>query len=354
MNVAIVIPTINRPDFIHRQLRYYANMSCQHPIYIGDSSNDEYIDINSKTVKSYSNQLDIKHLHLQGKNDLQAIHELLKTTKEPYAAFIADDDILVPESLSICSAFLDNNPAYRMVSGTSLLSYIQNDVAYGPIDSVSQYKQLPLEGASASERLINFMSNYFVTLFYVHHTDEFMEHIKLAESIPDKSFRELLSCCASIVNGNAYVLNQLHMVRQNHSERYFLPDSIDWVSNSDWSHSYNKFASLLSNQLAISDGISVRHADDIVKRAFWSYFSRELSIKFQQKYRTKNRLDSRLLAKMKKSSIVDHGIRLSRRFLPGSKHKIHIDTILSKNSPHRESFQNIYRSIEEAPIITEE
>ena len=37
--VAIIIPTMNRADFLIRQLEYYKSVKSPHPIYIGDSSN---------------------------------------------------------------------------------------------------------------------------------------------------------------------------------------------------------------------------------------------------------------------------------------------------------------------------
>ena len=179
-----------------------------------------------------------------------------------------------------------------------------------------------------------------------------MEHIKLAASISDKSFRELLSCCSSIVNGNAYVLNQLHMVRQTHSTRYFLPDPIDWVSKSDWSESYNKFANLLSNQLQIADGISEQKANKIVKAAFRSYFSKDISGKLREQSISKPTLSVVLKSKIKKATVISVARKLASNLLPFSNHKISIDTIFSKNSPHREPFQNIYNSINEPPKLS--
>ena len=41
LKVAILIPTMNRADFVIRQLQYYASVNCPHTIYIGDSSNQE-------------------------------------------------------------------------------------------------------------------------------------------------------------------------------------------------------------------------------------------------------------------------------------------------------------------------
>ena len=39
--VAILIPTLNRSDFLIRQLQYYATVENPHPVYIGDASDKE-------------------------------------------------------------------------------------------------------------------------------------------------------------------------------------------------------------------------------------------------------------------------------------------------------------------------
>jgi len=48
LKVGIVIPTINRPDIVIRQLEYYAKVKSPHPVYIGDASNKE----NSKKLQT--------------------------------------------------------------------------------------------------------------------------------------------------------------------------------------------------------------------------------------------------------------------------------------------------------------
>ena len=39
--VAIIIPTMNRPVFLLRQLEFYELSDSLHPVYISDSSNEE-------------------------------------------------------------------------------------------------------------------------------------------------------------------------------------------------------------------------------------------------------------------------------------------------------------------------
>ena len=38
MKVAILIPTLNRPEFVKRIVLYYDSLKSDHPIYIGDAS----------------------------------------------------------------------------------------------------------------------------------------------------------------------------------------------------------------------------------------------------------------------------------------------------------------------------
>ena len=45
--IGIVVPTMNRPDFVIRQLNYYASLNFPHTIYYSDGSSPE----NAKKIK---------------------------------------------------------------------------------------------------------------------------------------------------------------------------------------------------------------------------------------------------------------------------------------------------------------
>ena len=42
--LGILIPTLNRSDFVVRQLNYYASVNCHYTIYLGDSSNAHHLE----------------------------------------------------------------------------------------------------------------------------------------------------------------------------------------------------------------------------------------------------------------------------------------------------------------------
>ena len=61
MNLTIIIPTKNRPDFLKRCLKFLNEQGCSFPILIGDSSSGRNLKKNLTTVASF-NKLTIKHI----------------------------------------------------------------------------------------------------------------------------------------------------------------------------------------------------------------------------------------------------------------------------------------------------
>ena len=54
--ISLLIPTLNRSDFVDRILHYYAEQKYPSPIFIGDSSNDEEFEKSASIVKKLSGQ----------------------------------------------------------------------------------------------------------------------------------------------------------------------------------------------------------------------------------------------------------------------------------------------------------
>ena len=51
--VAIIIPTMNRPVFLLRQLEFYELSDSLHPVYISDSSNEENAEKLKNGIKQF-------------------------------------------------------------------------------------------------------------------------------------------------------------------------------------------------------------------------------------------------------------------------------------------------------------
>ena len=105
VKVSILIPTMNRPEFVVRLLEYYNLVKSKHPIYIGDASNVKNKNKLLEKINTYKSVLDVNYFHWPNFNDLKTLDELVKQSKEDYCAYIGDDDFLIPNSLENVQIF---------------------------------------------------------------------------------------------------------------------------------------------------------------------------------------------------------------------------------------------------------
>lgn len=284
--VAILIPTLNRSEFLIRQLDYYVSVNSPHTVYIGDSSDLEHKKTIEEAINSLDGKIEIKYYHWPEKNDRQCIASLGDEAYEEYCVITGDDDFLIPDSLTKCATFLSNNPKYRTCQGVSVLFTIDKPGPYGSLNGVGEYwfAGQKFEEESSVERILQFAKNYWVPQFSVHRTSEFIKDSLKYRNIVDKSFGELIHSFTFIAKGKSMFLNCLYLIRQGHNSRYFLPDIFDWMENPDWNYSYQYFIDALAIILAEVDGLEKKKAHEFVKQAFWAYLLRGLCRKYEQKY----------------------------------------------------------------------
>lgn len=281
--VAILVPTMNRADFIIRQLQYYVSVKSPHPVYIGDASDDVQKLKLEQVISRLRSKVRIYYYHWPELNDRQTIAKLARVANEKYCAFIGDDDFFVPSSLSKCADFLAVNPEYRTAQGNAVL--FQLDTTYGSIDNVEPYwVEKEATAASGVERLIQFSDDYWVPQFSVHRTNEFCADSTLYSSMPNKAFGELLHSFMFIARGQSKFIDCLYMARQAHKHQYNLLDPFDWLLEEDWLKSHQIFQKGLLEGLIATDSIDESEALAVVKQAFWGYLQKSLSSNFQNKY----------------------------------------------------------------------
>ena len=137
--VAFLIPTMNRADFVVRQLRYHASLPSPHAIYIGDSSNTLNQEKILACVRKFQNTLDITYEHLPGYTDRQAVYRLMSISKEKYCTALGDDDFIIPSAATKCADFLERNEEYRTAQGKAILFSLGESGPYGEIKASAIY-----------------------------------------------------------------------------------------------------------------------------------------------------------------------------------------------------------------------
>jgi glycosyltransferase domain-containing protein len=127
-DVALMIPTRNRPHFVHRLLSYHAK-SRDLQIIFADGSDPERMIENQAIIKSFANgSLELIHHTLSSssaaKDELAGLcgyfDRVVNGARLSLRRFIhisADDDFVSPEFLAEAASFLDGHPDYIAVTG---------------------------------------------------------------------------------------------------------------------------------------------------------------------------------------------------------------------------------------------
>lgn len=274
--VGIYIPTLNKPDFVIRQIKYYASLNSPHPVYIGDNSSPENAQILQKALENFKNKLEINYIYRPAEQAESQLN-LVSQIKEKYAAFVGDDDFLVPNSLTKCAQFLENNPDYSLASGLAVSFSLDRPGPYGKIVNLSDYPRPEVLEEKGKDRLMDYLNRYHVTLFSVARTADLKRDWELSVKAKDRSFQtEIMLGTLAIVRGKSKTLDCLSLVRQMHDSRQPSPDIFDWLAKPDWAETYQYFLEVLAKELTKIDVPNERLAKKIVKEAMWLYIQNHL------------------------------------------------------------------------------
>ncbi len=335
--ITLLIPTINRSDFIHRLLQYYCEQNFEGTIAIGDSSDQFHAAKNQEFISKMAAKLDIKYREFPNKSDSQVVKELLQTTTTVFSAFLPDDDFLIPDSLYKCAEFLHYNPDYSSAHGTGLILELDSKGARGNITSIRKYNQPILEQSTSEARLINLLANYSVSIFSVHRTESLnMMYSYVSDDFTDRSLSgELLQCCLSAIAGKAKELDCLYLIRQSHTQSSL--NQFDWLAKPDWATSYSLFSDALCEQLQYHDQISQKKALNIVTRSFRTYLLTSLNQDFNDHNRSKK---IRLL--IKSHPVLHNMIKKVLSIFPGRWNNITPNKLLRQSCKYRSNFKPVY------------
>jgi glycosyltransferase domain-containing protein len=268
----LLVPTMNRSEFVIRMLAYYAQVGFTGRIAIGDSSNADHVQRTRDAIRSVEGSLDVAYAEYPRAGLGACLAKLLDHVSTPYAATLPDDDFLIPSSLEQCARFLSEHPDYAAAHGVGVSVSLDTNGLHGHVTQCTYYPQPVIEAETAAERLDDHLGHYTVSMFSVHRLDTWRRMLQNVHLQEDASFSaELLPCCHSVVAGKVKELDCLYVVRQNHNLRYELPDAFDWLTGPKWRSSYQIFLEDVSQALAERDGVTLEEAGSVVKRAFKQY-----------------------------------------------------------------------------------
>ena len=271
--VAIIVPTMNRSNFIRRLLYYYSNCLIDNTVYIADSSDDEFhIKVIKEAITDVSHNLNVVYEHYPKTNIEEAKRLILGQVTEKYASYCGDDDFLVPSTLKKCAIFLDNNQDYSNCHGIGVCFKMKDDSLCGNIQVTSEYRLLGNESDDPHIRIYDYLSNYW-PIWSVRRVDEFKKTLGLLRNIPTESFREITMGCVPIIQGKSKLLNELYVIRQIHSNRFQSPSPIMAFLLESWHTSYKEMYRIITNEIEMITTTNKSKLDTFVQQGFVNYYS---------------------------------------------------------------------------------
>lgn len=220
--VAIIIPTMNRPEFILRQLRFYETVKSQHPVYLLDSSNEENANKIKDEIKQFKN-LNITYQWAPPGKD--HVYPLLQLVKESYCVQIGDDDLLIPNTVSDCANFLENHPDYATCIGNQVNIRFRKEDYIKPHGLIAQ-QTLPMgrsiEDGDMFIRVKSFWSDQTFLGFAVRRVETEKEIRNITKNLFFMGdLTEFLIMTILIVSGKSKLLDKLGQVMQISDLRSF-------------------------------------------------------------------------------------------------------------------------------------
>jgi glycosyltransferase domain-containing protein len=284
---SLVVPTYNRPVFLQRLLRYYAELRFPHAVVVADSSSGSALEENRKLIGSAQKSLGISHqVFAPDTSPYGKLASTLGSLESTYAAVCADDDFIVPDGVARCLDFLEANPQYSIAHGRSTAVLVAERSAAAQDSEIwgaSTYPQRTIDADSPVERLEDHLRCYTATYYSVHRRLQLAANLRQANDYTvDYRFGELLASCLSIIQGKAKCLDVMYMVRQAElgpATRKYSEKMLPWdnlLLLDDFSIRYSRFRGCLAEELVATSGIAAEDAQAVVNRAFLSYLAPNL------------------------------------------------------------------------------
>jgi len=352
--LTVLVPTFNRQDRLLRMLRYYRASRCSASMRLLDSSTTP---IDARAIEPFvarGTAVSVTHYA----PTVPALVKMLKgleTVSTPYAVLWADDDFLIPGAFEEGVRLLSENPQISLVHGQSGLFRL--DVV-GQLQWVAPYPQRAILDETASGRLRNHFRRYSVTFYSIYRTEALRKNFeKICRLGLDwHTWGELALSALGVIQGKAYMMDRLYMVREAHAGMVSLVtqavrglDPFDWLTDTAFSRehgSYEMFRDCLVPELVRQDQIDTASAGEAIKQAFWLCLVGQMENKWRRPVAQRT---SAMMARLRSAATHVPGLRRAWRraqtFLPGQDRAVTLPALLRSSSRYHQDFMPVLDAI---------
>lgn len=362
--ISILIPTLNRSNFLIRALRYYSKVGFKGYICIGDSSNAQHVEKTKRAIQALGNKIKIIYRYYPNPpyiHNGMVIKELIELAPVPYVVFAGDDDFVIPNALEQCITFLKDHPEYSAAHGIRVSMRLKSSGAFGKLASAHYVTQCRLESDKALERWIQYMRHGISSQYSVHRIETWRRMYRDVASIPIQYFGpELLPCSISSILGKTKELDCLSVVFQENDRRIFdfnKQSMYFLITRPNWSQSVKILRDCIVDALIQQDGTDVKKAQEVFDKELWRHLSLELQAQYRNKYGELTNWDVIEETLKRIPGLVALGRRLKQLKMGESglsykyRNQLSLGSLLNPSSPFYDDFIVVYRSISNCPKL---
>jgi glycosyltransferase domain-containing protein len=200
-NLTLIVPTYNRNSLLQRLLCFLDNKIAQTELIILDSSSPNIALENAKLTRRFSHAE--YRLYPSDTAPFDKFLDGVQRVNTDYVMFLADDDLILPSTLSRLISHLDTTPHAACAHGWSF-DFTTTNTLINITSAVSPGAHIV--GASEAERVELFIRNYSALTYSMHRTDTARFSLETAASSESIMMKELMAGAATVASGEAHCL----------------------------------------------------------------------------------------------------------------------------------------------------
>ncbi len=346
--ISILIPTMNRSEFVTRALNYYSAVGFKGAICLGDSSDEQHARKIQQAIDALKGRLNVIYRYFPSPpytNDAMCLKELIEAVPTPYAVYSGDDDFVIPRTLEQCATFLDSHPDHSAAHGVTVAVCLRASGAHGPLRWAEYRVGHILESDRAAERWKGYMRHALSTQYNLHRTETWRQMYQHLPVVPTRYLgTEVLPCSFSAVLGKIKELDGLSCIFQVNDVKRF-----GWGTHSmyslamqpDWSQSVQGLRRSIVEEIARTDHIAVEEAGRLFDKEFWRHLLIMLQAHYDERYEPMNAFSA---FKRRFPSVVA-AVRVWRQIRSFRYRRISLKALLNPSHPYHADFMPAYQAI---------
>tara|TARA_B100001964_G_C14220196_1_gene594900 strand:- start:940 stop:1947 length:1008 start_codon:yes stop_codon:yes gene_type:complete len=281
---SLIVPTINRPNFLKLYIDFLSIQNFDGEIIIGDSSSEENFKIFEDFYKTKKLNFKVVHIEKKNKGLLEVIKELVPLIKFKYSMYICDDDYILYKNIKKCINFLEKNKNYSVAGGVNIgLILNNNDIKV--IDFIDELNFQESLSEKPSLRLKKIANKYSVIAYSVSRSDELKKRWLNNNKMTNRDIAvEIHPCFHMAVEGKVKKINNIFVFRLLHSMRILGPSLLlDRYLNPNYFSTVEESINILSELMSLNENIDYETANKFVKIYYNDYLRLSLNSKLKKK-----------------------------------------------------------------------